>query len=82
MASNERPTDEVDLALFHKNRLRFPPEQLLPYAGRHIAWSGDGTGILESGESFEEVNDKLVARGINPSSVVFSYVPPPDTAIL
>jgi hypothetical protein len=78
MASNERPTDEVDLALFHKNRLRFPPEQLLPYAGRHIAWNAEGTCVLECGESFEGLHDKLMARGIDPSRVVFDYVDPPD----
>ena len=74
MASNDHPPDEVDLALYHKNRVAFPPEQLLPYAGKHLAWSGDGTRVLESGESFEEVNEKLIARGIDPARVVFDYI--------
>jgi len=36
---------EVDLVLYQENRHKFPPEQLLPYAGKYIAWSGDGTRV-------------------------------------
>jgi hypothetical protein len=59
---------------FFENQEKFPPEQLLPYAGLFIAWSWDGDRILDSAEEREQLWDKLVAAGINPHRVVFDYV--------
>jgi hypothetical protein len=59
---------------FFENQEKFPPEQLLPYAGRYIAWSWDGSQILDSAEEREQLWDKLVAAGINPHRVAFDYV--------
>jgi len=59
------------------NRLAYPPEKLLAeYGGQWVAWSPDGTHIVAaSAESGEAVHDLVVAAGIDPSKVVFSYVP-------
>jgi hypothetical protein len=64
--------------LFRRNQNQFPAEELMKYAGQHVAWSRDGTRILASGESFGAVDDQLQAAGIDPSTVVFSFVDPPD----
>ena len=63
---------------FNRNRTAFPLDELVPYEGKHVAWKADGTTILASGEDMEDVETKLVAMGIDPSRVVFDYIPLPD----
>jgi hypothetical protein len=72
---SDTPSDDRWLGPeFFVNQRCFPPEELLKYAGRYIAWSWDGSRILASGESMEEVEQKLVASGIDPSRVVGDYI--------
>ena len=63
---------------FHENRRNFPGDELMKYAGKHIAWSWDGTQIVASADDMSELDDRVKALGLNPSRVVFSYVDPPD----
>jgi hypothetical protein len=67
---------------FNENRGRFPPEQLLPYTGQYVAWSLDGTRILTNANSEEELEQKLVAAGIDPSQVVGEFFPDTDSVLL
>ena len=62
----------------NKNRRAFPIEELMKYAGRHIAWSWDGTKILADGATLGEVMDKLDAMKIDGSRVVHDYVDDPN----
>lgn len=78
MNENNRDIPWVDGALLNENRNKFPREELLRYAGKHVAWSLDGTQILASGNTFAEVDKNLIAAGIDPSRVVHSYVPSPE----
>jgi hypothetical protein len=78
MNTNGQHLELPDLACFDVNRNRFPPEQLTPFEGQHVAWSLDGTSILASGEDMETVENKLLANGTNPNQVVFDYIDPPD----
>lgn len=64
---------------FIENRQKFPPEGLIPYAEKHIAWSWDGTHIVASADSDEELVEKVKGLGLNPSRVVYAYVDRPDT---
>jgi hypothetical protein len=73
-AITSRPDDSWLDMTFFENQEKFPPEALLPYAGRYIAWSWDGSRILDSAEEEEQLWDKLVAAGENPHRVVFDYV--------
>jgi hypothetical protein len=57
-----------------ENRQKFPPEELLRYAGKYIAWSWEGDRILDSSDNEEQLWDQLIAAGINPHRVVFSHV--------
>lgn len=63
---------------FFENRQKFPPEQLLQYAGKHIAWSWDGTKIVASAEELPELYLRLEEAGIPFSRTVHSYVDPID----
>lgn len=67
---------------YFENRRKFPPEELLKYTGQYIAFSWDGTKILASGGSELEMEEKLIAAGIDPAHVVGSYVDDPDIAQL
>ncbi len=63
---------------FFENQRNFPPEQLMRYAGQYIAWSLDGAHILASGQTMEEVEEKLLAAGIKPSHVLGDFIPDTD----
>jgi hypothetical protein len=81
MQQNGLPPMPPGLENFDANRSRFPPEQLLPFRGQHIAWSADGTRILACGDDMLDVERKLVAAGIDPSQIVHDYVDHPDTVL-
>jgi len=68
--------ETFDYALFDHNHRQFPPDQLKLFVGLHIAWSMDGTRIVASGQSREEVHQKLDEQGIHFSHVVHDYVDP------
>ena len=63
-------------------RWRFPPEELLQYAGQYVAWSLDGTHILASADTEEELEQKLVATGVDPSQVVGEFFPNAESVLL
>jgi hypothetical protein len=66
---------------FEENRRKFPPKELMEkYGGQHVAWNLEGTAILVSAPSEEEMEDRLITMGINPAHVVGSYVPRGDEA--
>ncbi len=61
--------------MFNEKRNQFPAEELVKYAGQHVAWSRDGTRILAGGEDLISAIAKLQGVGICPDEVVWSYVP-------
>ena len=65
---------EVDMGLCEKNRAHFPQDVLMSYAGQHIAFNWDGTEIIASAPSDEELYDKLSEMGVPLACAVFSYV--------
>lgn len=69
-----RPDDSWLDRIFFDNQAKVQPEALLPYAGKYIAWSWDGSRILDSADEEEQLWDKLAAAGINPHRVVFDYI--------
>jgi hypothetical protein len=56
------------------NRDRFPPEQLVPYIGKYVAWNWEQTSILDSDEDYGRLWDRLVQRGIDPQRTPFEYI--------
>jgi hypothetical protein len=66
----------VDGATFNRNVNDFPLEELAKYAGRWVAWNGEGTAILASSDrSPDEVVEQLVRAGIDPQECVHDYIP-------
>lgn len=78
MNPNNERLEPPDLSCFHENWLKFPPEEELKYAGKFVAISPDGTRIVASGDSWEELDAALEVAGIHFSQVVHWYVDPPD----
>jgi hypothetical protein len=67
---------------FLKNRYAFPPDELMQYAGKYVAWSPDGTRILASDEDERRLDVTLKGAGHDMAEVLVSYVPFPDEVIL
>jgi hypothetical protein len=67
--------DWHDSATFILNRNRLPPEYLEPYAGKYVAFNWEGTEIVAHGDTYQELDDMLRARGIDSSHVVYSRIP-------
>ncbi len=63
---------------FFENRRKFPEAELMKYAGKHIAWSWDGSQIVASADSMQELHEQVNALGLDSSRVVYSYVDRPD----
>ena len=79
-APNGQPP--LDMKLFLENRPKIAAEELAKYAGKYVVYSGDGTGILASAETSEDLEKAVAAAGLDPSQVVFSYVMPPDVSLI
>lgn len=77
MKSNGAIINEPDLRHFDENRGKYPAEQLLAFVGQHVAWDPEGTRILASATTREQVDEKLEALGIHLSQVVHDYIDPP-----
>ena len=78
MNHNENHWPWMDLGTYTKNRRNFPLDQLIPYEGKQVAFNVEGTRVLASGDTLEEVFDQLAAAGIDSDQVVFSFIEPPD----
>jgi hypothetical protein len=68
----------MDMYEFDKNRAAFPPEELLQYRGKDIAWSPDGTRVIASDTDLLNLIATVKELGYDPSDVVFSTVPDVD----
>jgi len=51
------------MQVFNENRRRFPPDGLTRYAGKYVAWSPDGTAILDGDEDLARLDERLKAAG-------------------
>jgi hypothetical protein len=49
----------IDGATFIRNTNAYPEDELLKYAGQHIAWSGDGKSIVASAPTLDELYVEL-----------------------
>jgi hypothetical protein len=67
-----------DTRLYSQNRNRIPPDEMLKYAGEHVAWSPDGARVLAHGPDQDQVIAELQTRGVHFSEVVWEHVPPLD----
>jgi len=78
-ANGERP-EPPDLRHYVENRSKFPLDELAKHWGKHVAFSLDGTRIVGSAATEEELDAALRAAGIPLNQVVYSYVDSPDVS--
>lgn len=67
---------------FARNREQFPDDELRKYAGKWVAFSGDGKRIVASADDLEELDRAVVAAGEDPQEVGLERVVSEDTASL
>jgi hypothetical protein len=72
----------ADSNLYNENFSKIPYEEIAKYAGRYIAVTPDGSRILMAGDYYDDVDDKLIAAGIDPSQVVHDYIPPEGVSLV
>lgn len=82
MNPNNERLEPPDLSHFDENWHKFPQEELAKYEGKQVAVSPDGTRIVASGDTLEEVDAVLEAAGIHFSQVVHTYVHLPDVSYI
>jgi hypothetical protein len=76
MAVDRLQLDAADLINYEVNRRDFSLTELARYAGLHVGFSLDGTRIVASGKTIEELEQNLAAAGFDPARVVHSYIDP------
>ncbi|HUG89982.1 MAG TPA: hypothetical protein VML55_04055 [Planctomycetaceae bacterium] len=59
----------MDIRTFQANRARFPDDDLRAFDGCWVAFSGDGTHILASAETLDELERHLATAGVNAAEV-------------
>jgi len=63
---------------YSTNRASFPRSELDKHRGLWIAFSPNGTRIVASGKTLDQVNQQVVAAGEDPNEVVLERVPAPE----
>jgi hypothetical protein len=61
---------------FHENRVKFPLEELIPYAGKYVAWSLDGRRIIASAATEEALYGHMDQSGIPSTHYVVGWIDP------
>ncbi len=80
--STNLPIEPIDVVLFRRNRDQFPDEQLEPYWGKQVAWSGDGMRIIASGETHTVLYTTLRSLGVDPTHVVVEFINDPNVSYM
>jgi hypothetical protein len=67
--------------IYTENRARFPVEELARHAGNWVAFSPDGSRVLDSCESLAELDRRLTQAGQDVENAVFEHIPTSDMII-
>jgi hypothetical protein len=60
---------------FLKNRIAFPPDDLLNYVGRWVAFDERGLSIVAAANTLDGLEAELAKAQIDPQCVHFEYIP-------
>jgi len=63
---------------YRTNRAAFPRAELERYRGLWVAFSPEGTQIVASGKSLDQVEEQVKTAGEDPNEVVFERIPGSD----
>lgn len=74
--------EQLDMVRFDENRARVSDQILAGFRGKHVAWKADGTKVLASGETVEEVLASLDQQGVDPLTTVLDFIPNPASSYL
>jgi len=71
-------TEASGLASYQANRASFPREELLRHLGDWVAFTRDGSRIVDSNPTLEGLEAQLRAAGREPQDYVYESVPTDD----
>ena len=69
----------MDFEFFESGRVSLSYEALKPYDGKWVAFSPDGTRIVESADDLVTLRDLVEAAGENPENVAYERIVLDDT---
>jgi hypothetical protein len=78
MSEGTVPPGWINGQLFIENQIRFPREEYLKHAGEYVAWSLDGSRMLASAKTNDELEEKVRAMGLKMGEWVGDYIDPPE----
>lgn len=78
MATQPWPEMRIDIGKHMRNNALVPPEYLVPFWGKKVAWHADGTHIVAAADTPAERDAELLRLGIDAGEVVFGYVDDPN----
>jgi len=59
---------------YRDQRQRISPDELARHLGKWAAFSRDGSRIVASCETLEQLENKLIAAGDNPQELVYEFI--------
>ena len=65
---------------FDRNRDRLPAAERDTWAGRHVAWSWDGTRVVAGADTLAALVAELRRLNVDPATVVFDFIDTSDAA--
>lgn len=60
---------------YRTNRAQFPHAELVKHQGTWVAFSADGRRILACGETVEQLEQQIAAKGENSQNAVLEWLP-------
>jgi hypothetical protein len=67
---------------FLKNQSAYPTEKLWKHINQYVAWNWEGTEILASAATEDDVIEQVRAKRIDISKVIIDYVADPNIGFL
>jgi hypothetical protein len=64
----------LPMSPYETNRAKIPLEELMKHDGRWVAIRKDGSQILDSADSLLDLEDRLIAAGIDPQDAAYERI--------
>ena len=70
----------IELNKFRENQSKVPLEELMRYNGQYVAWSDDGTHILDSDPDGVALYSRLHEKRYDMGEILIAYMSVPEEA--